>query len=255
MKSNKYFHNYLKFFTNGNSFKVLALFLILINICYPINIFAYGFDINYFEFIYYTLTNEYYVIILLILLILNTINTVRFFTSNTIYIQRFKDKNEYWFNLIKIIIFSNFLYFLINIILLIIVSNLLMGHKVVITKWENYNVFNFTYIIFYIFKLFLIYNLICILGLGFSKMFGILGIVLYCILILSPMLLVNNIYKTVYNLTSIPILPYYHLIKTNYANFNLELLSSIIYIIINIFIIIFVFKLGNYFNKGSIDIK
>lgn len=254
MKFSNYFYNYLKAFTNGNSFKILVLFSILINVCYPINIFAYGFEINYFEFVYYTLTNEYYIIILLILLILNTLNAIRFFDSNSMYIQRFKTKNDYWINLIKMVFISNFLYFLINTILLIIVSNLLMGHKVVVVQWENYNVLNYVYIIFYAFKLFFIYNLICILGVCFSKQFGLLGTVLYSVFICLPMLAVNNMDNTVYDLSSIPILPYYYLTKTNYVNFNLEFLSSVIYIIVNIFIIIFIFKIGNYFNKRSIDI-
>lgn len=238
---------------NSYIFKIILITSIIINVVYSLNILFNSLNIDYIQSFYYVLSNSFYIIILMMLLAINTINTINIFDQNLFYILRFESKKEYYKEILKNVFLSNLVFIIMNIAILIIMSNIIFGSTFSISNWQEYNITNIVYIIFYIIRAFIVMEIIMGLLFIIKKVLGKISILIYSILIFIPLIL-NN-YNVIKDLSNIPLYPMNYIVGFTCTSFNLEVCSSIIYISILLLISIIAFNILVANSKGVIDEK
>ncbi len=183
-----------------------------------------------------------------------TLCTYIFFHKSDFLILRFNNKKEYLKNMLLTIFFVNLFSYVVLIVLLIICLNIFPkkgGFGFVYNP--NLNCHNFIYLVFILFRLFCIIQLISIINALLCKLTNIkFTIMLNMILYASLILLV---YFTMVPISSVLSMPLYignYLIISMYSSFGLELLCTIIYFSILLVIIYFLYYINN---KRIGDIK
>jgi len=209
-------------------FKIIFIASIVINISYTLNILFNGLNDNYISLFYYVLSNRFYILIFLILVVINTLNTINIFDKNLSYVIRFKSKKEYYKNALNQIVFSNLVFIIFNLLILIVTSNVVFGSKFTISNWKNYNISNLIFIIFYVLRYIIVTEIMMIAFYLVKKVLKMPGSIIYLGIILAPLIVASN--NVVSNIYDIPVYPIYYLSGYSCTSFYIELFTSIIYI-------------------------
>jgi len=236
----------IKYMLIGYRFKTIFMFLI----CF--NLFGSGYlayNRHYIDGLLSVLTNSYYVICFMSMILINTINTFDMFEKNSFYIIRFIDRKEYLIQLIRNIIVSNAVLFVINIIVLIIGLNLFVGSRFVVESFMNYLVPNILYVLFYLIRMFFLIQTVATISVLLfklidSKIVIIMNIVLWSSFLISPYKLnfrVNSLLDMFWNFCEYFRVHYY-------SGFGMEVLCSTIYVSA---LLLLIFALFN-FSKNNI---
>lgn len=237
---NKYIIQNIKYLLLDYRFKLIIMFMLCFNF---IGSIYFAYNNRYLEGFLAIFTNIYYVATFFALTLFNTLNTYNMFEKNTYYIIRFDNRKEYLIQLIKNVITSNTIIFIINILVSFIFLNF-FGGKLVIKNYMNYNVSNILYVIFYISRFLILSSLIsiintCLLKLIDSKIIIFVNSILWITFIFYPHspTLINNIF-------SVPLMLCDYFRTKVYSNFFMESACSILYIIALTIITIIIFNIS-----------
>lgn len=236
---NKYIIQNIKYLLLDYRFKLIVMFMLCFNFIGSIY-FAYN---NYYlEGFLAIFTNIYYVATFFALILFNTLNTYNMFEKNTYYIIRFDNRKEYLIQLIKNVLISNAIIFIINILVSFIFLNF-FGGNLIIQNYMNYNVSNILYVIFYIARFLILSSIIsiiniCLLKLIDSKIIIFVNAILWITFIFYPysQALINSIFN-------LPLMLCDYFRAKVYSNFFMESACSILYIIFLIIITTIIFNI------------
>lgn len=220
---------------NIDSRKSITNYIILLFIDFLISFIYIGNATKISSFLIF-FTIPFYIIGYIILTLVNTYNIYDDFSNNPNYILRFKDKKDYFYNLLKIIVFNNFIFFIISIIISIIFINI-FSHGVE-TINIPYNIPLIIYTIFYCVRFYIIVQLLVIITLLIveitNKIFGIIfNIINWMIIFFHP----YDFEKQVSSIFDMGFLIDYYFRIHSYSSFELEVLCSIIFITLLVIII------------------
>lgn len=236
MKS-KYIIQNIKYLLLDYRFKLIIMFMLCFNF---IGSIYFAYNSYYLEGFLQIFNNPYYVTTFMALILFNTLNTYNMFEKNTFYIIRFNSKKEYLIQLIKNILTSNTIIFIINILVAFIFLNF-FGGKLVIQNYMNYNIPNILYTIFYMIRFLILSSIIsiintCLLKLIDSKFIVLINSCFWITFIFYPdsSMLINSIFDLPLMLCD------YFRIKM-YSNFFMESACSILYTLILIVVMIIIF--------------
>lgn len=237
---NKYIIQNIKYLLLDYRFKLIIMFMLCFNFVGAIY-FAYNF--YYLEGFLQIFTDPYYVFAFLALILFNTLNVYSMFEKNTYYIIRFNDRKEYLIQLIKNVLTSNTIIFIINILVAFIFLNF-FGGKLVIQNYMNYNIPNILYMIFYIARFLILSSIIsiintCLLKLIDSKIIILMNSCCWITFIFYPYSpsLINSIFN-------MPLMLCDYFRTELYSNFFMESACSILYIIVLIVITAIIFNIS-----------
>lgn len=110
---------------------------------------------SYIGSILYFYSNALTMLIIITLFLINTINIIRVFDKNEIYIIRYKTKKQYFKNLVKNIFIKNTILFIINFIMLVLLILLFNNNGFVIDSIGSYEVSNLVYTGIHLVKIFI----------------------------------------------------------------------------------------------------
>lgn len=191
----------------------------------------------------YLLINSFdaYQLLILLCLIISSITTLRYYNTKLNTIVRYKDKNEYLFNLTKKIVLINSIIYLFSNFILLILLLFIYRYNISFSSYSLYNIPFYIYNIYFTIKLFILYNFVCIF-IVFLYEFIDKKIALFLSIIF--LILKESYNYTSYMINSINDIKlfigyYFNIVK--YSSFSLEL--SCFFIILSILIIIYnIFK-------------
>ncbi len=182
-----------------------------------------------------------YQLLILLCLIISSITTLRYYNTKLNTIVRYKDKNEYLFNLTKKIVLINSIIYLFSNVILLMLLLFIYRYNISFSNYSLYNIPFYIYNLYFIIKLFILYNFVCIF-IVFLYEFIDKKIALFLSIII--LILKESYNYTSYMINSINDIKlfigyYFNIVK--YSSFTLEL--SCFFIILSILIIIYnIFK-------------
>lgn len=229
----------LKSNISSNQFKLILLLLICFNL-YGTSYLAT--NLSYIDGFINIITSGYYVITLFGLILLNTINTFDKFEKSQFFIIRFKDRKMYLKQLLVNVFTSNLVLYILNIIIVLIGLNIFASSNFSISNVLNYSIPNIFYLLFYLLRMFLIFQIInvinvCLLKLINSKVVVFLNMLL-CLLIIfnpyEPKKVISSVSNMFWIISEYLRLHYY-------SGFILEVLCSTIYVSVLFLISYFLF--------------
>ena len=239
MKNNIYIGNFKKSI-NTELFKIIFLMIIFISFY---SVLSCGFDMKYIDKAFYCITGDYEIILLLLVILLNTFNIYKITNSNVSYILRLRKKKKYLIEIIKNIVVSDSIVYIVYIISCVIFLNL-FSQKINIEILENYHVPNIVYLFFLTIRNYIILMIISVFSFLSMKLFKKELLVICVDFILLGALLIMPIY--IGNIDSVLKMRFFigfYLKITNYGNFGLEIIITMIYIILSIIIIDLLIKI------------
>ena len=201
----KYIKENIKYLLNDYRFKLIILFVICCNF-FGAAYLARNSD--YISAIMDIFTQEYYDIAFFALILVNTINTYDMFEKNSCYIIRFNNKKEYLIQLI------------------------------------TYNIPNLLYIVFYMFRFYIIVSIIslinaCLIKLVNSKCAIFINVLLWIVFIFYPY---NS--HVINSISDIPLVFCSYFRVQFYSGFALESACSILYIFMLLIIGLVLFNIA-----------
>lgn len=240
----KYIKENIKYLLNDYRFKLIILFVICCNF-FGAAYLARNSD--YISAIMDIFTQEYYDVAFFALILVNTINTYDMFEKNSCYIIRFNNKKEYLIQLIKNILISNTILFIINLLVSLIFLNF-FGNQFIIKKYDiygiSYNIPNLLYIVFYMFRFYIIVSIIslinaCLIKLVNSKCAIFINVLLWIVFIFYPY---NS--HVINSISDIPLVFCSYFRVQFYSGFALESACSILYIFMLLIIGLVLFNIA-----------
>ncbi len=187
---------------------------------------------NLYEHILFSLSNTFYIMMIILLIVINIISLSYDFKSNSI-ITKYKSYKEYTLNLLKINIIYIIIVLLISFILTIFSSLYAVNFKIEIIPFL-YNLTNLGYLLFYFSRMIIYLILLSIIIFYINITFGNIITLIFTSLI-SISLFINN--KIIDSIIKIPIIITSYFKLNNFISFKLEVIASIIMLIILILII------------------
>lgn len=187
---------------------------------------------NLYEHILFSLSNTFYIMMIILLIVINIISLSYDFKSNSI-ITKYKSYKEYTLDLLKINIIYIIIVLLISFILTIFSSLYAVNFKIEIIPFL-YNLTNLEYLLFYFSRMIIYLILLSIIIFYINITFGNIITLIFTSLI-SISLFINN--KIIDSIIKIPIIITSYFKLNNFISFKLEVIASIIMLIILILII------------------
>lgn len=182
--------------------------------------------------IYHIMTWDYFIMILLFLFIFNTYNIYTELIRNYSFLIRVGNYKEFYKKMIKFTLISNLILYLIVIFLVVFSSIIKTSVDYKIYNFNDYNISNLVYIIFYLIRSYLILNILVIIMIGLYRLLkDVLLIIIDGFILISIPALSNIIESS--KITSVFNLPLYYgkyFIYNNYSTFIFEASMSILYI-------------------------
>lgn len=236
-----FYKEYLKQWLNRSNFKLLVLILICINI-YGTAYLAYNTD--YIDGIFRCFSNSYYTTSILFLTLISTMISVQLFDKNLFYIIRFKTRKEYLRQLIHNILISNTILFFVNLLLMIIGLNLFSGTQFEIYSFQNYEVSNIIYLIFFLFRIYLMIQCFGIINILLFKLIHskMIVVIINIVALLPSFTLVTVLNENIQSLNQMFFYFIEYFVIHHYSSFSLEILCSSIYMLAILIVIIFLFR-------------
>lgn len=224
----KFYFNILDNFLNSTKFKIVFLLSIIYNLYIVITLPQ---DISYIDKFLFIFTDPYYIIFIFLVLFFNKTFLLELFDKNSTYIIRFKNKGKYLKSLIVMICFGNFVLFIINLIILLIIINIFSGIDFKTNLYMDYHITTLSYFIFYFIRfimLVMIWQIICVLITKSinNKITLFITFVFFGFLLFYP-----YEFMVIENISNIKFGLYDYFRSYNYKSFNLEIVFSIIYLI------------------------
>lgn len=229
-------------FSNSKIFLV-TLILIVANVY---GVFSCSLETLYIDRIIETISNRYYLCIILFAILICVYNVFDKFKKNTFLILRLKNKKNCIIKLIKDILYNVTIILFINFCILLILSNLTWSGNLGLHNYQNYNITNIIYLSFYFFRLLI---LIYLLSIFFSFINIIFGFMLS--FLINSFIISLNIIADFYML-KIPIFYTYYLGDFSFDSFMDELLYSSIYLCCFYILILLIKKIIVFFYKNVI---
>lgn len=210
-------------------FKVTILILIIL-LAMAFSSISSQYDI--IKGIYHIMTWDYFIMILLFLFIFNTYNIYTELIRNYSFLIRVGNYKEFYKKMIKFTLISNLILYLIVIFLVVFSSIIKTSVDYKIYNFNDYNISNLVYIIFYLIRSYLILNILVIIMIGLYRLLkDVLLIIIDGFILISIPALSNIIGSS--KITSVFNLPLYYgkyFIYNNYSTFIFEVAMSILYI-------------------------
>lgn len=232
MKSNlAYKYQNFKYSLDTQKFKIVFL-LSLISAIYGVCTFAFKMDyVNGFLNI---LNAFFYILMLVLIILINTLNTFDIYTSNKFYIMRFNNRKQFLVDLIKGIVFNNFMIIIMNIFLVIIGLNIFNENTDLFTVNSD-GIHIWIYLIYKILKFIILLEIISVANTLILFVFNkkIVLLVNFCLC----MLLVAVPYTqtgSIDSIVKIPLFIWQYFFTYKYSNFIFEIVSFLLYIMIAI---------------------
>lgn len=200
-----------------------------------------GFNTNFWDMLISSLSYQPLIIILLLITIFNVINIISKQNTNYLVLCRFNNLKEYYKSLVKSILKENF--YTITLFILLVLSASFIGSN------QNFKLLlDFSIVIYYFLKFFLLINiisiLICIIYLNFKEK----GTVIFTIIMLISTIPCDSLKTiTISNLKQYPFKLIDYLTYLHYDTILHDILSYLLYISI-LLVIISLFKYL-FFNK------
>lgn len=188
---------------------------------------------NLYEHILFSLSNTFYIMMIILLIVINIISLSYDFKSNSI-ITKYKSYKEYTLNLLKINIIYIIIVLLISLILTIFSSLYAVNFKIEIIPFL-YNLTNLEYLLFYFSRMIIYLILLSIIIFYINITFGNIITLIFTSLISISLFINNN--KIIDIIIKIPIIITSYFKLNNFISFKLEVIASIIMLIILILII------------------
>lgn len=206
-------------------------FIILI-IMTAFAVFGICFDLNYIEGFLAILSSQYYIILIIMIILVNTLNVLEIFEKNQNVIIRYKNKLEYMKELIRNVLFSNFMIIILNFILLLIGMNLFIPNSQ-IELINGYQITNLTYLIYTITKFVMLLEIISIINIIIIKLFDSkLSLVINIIFFVS--MFTVHVPESINSLLNMRLVISDYFMSIRYISFPLEISIFALYISITI---------------------
>lgn len=232
----------VKSYLSNNIFKVIIALSLLLNL-YSTSYLSANKD--YLQGILTSLSNGYYGCFLLGLIMINTINVVSLYEQNYFYIIRFKNRKMYLKELINNVIVSNTIVFLLNFIILLIDLNL-FADGLYIGEIYNYGINNIIYVIYYLLRAVVIFNVIAVICVLFMKLIGRNATTILIIILCSALIFTPD--ETLYPINSLREMRVFigdYLMLYRYSNFPFEIFCSTIMFAVSVSVIYLLFYIVN----------
>ena len=191
---------------------------------------------------------------LLLPLFITTANIYTIFNNNYFLSIRLKSKKERLKKLLKNILYSNSLMFLIIILILILGLNLISSYNLeFMNNYQFYNIPNIIYIIFYIVRLYIILMIISLFNGVLLNKFSVktvvlLNVLFYGILITYPYAPITDNRTSILNSSPL-IFEYFQL--NSYSSFLTEVICSIYAMLLPILLLLAIIKFS--YKKNNIN--
>lgn len=164
------------------------------------------------------------------ILFLNTLNIcIMFNNSFSFYIIRLENKKKYIKELLKNVLLFNLMHLIIFFLLYFIVLFLLNSPIFTIHNYQNYDISNLLYLVFYLGRYVIISLIICLISTLLYVNFKLKAVFLLDISFITSFLLIMTKDQIV---SSIFIFPWEYFTNIRFDNFSLEISSSILYILV-----------------------
>lgn len=201
---------------------------------------------SYIESVLYSYSDTFTILFIITLFLINTINIIRVFDKNEIYIIRYKTKKQYFKNLVKNIFIKNTILFIINFIILLLLILLFNNNGFVIDSIGSYEVSNLVYTGIHLLKIFILiqcFSMICC----FMYKIGIRFIVwiLMSIFIILHMETPIKEGFIIDEVSEISINPIDYFRVQEFSSYGFELKVTAIYLIVWILITVIIFFISS----------
>lgn len=232
----------IKYYLNNNVLKLIMALSFILNL-YGTSYLSANRD--YLQGLLTIFANGYYGCCLLGLIMINTINVVSLYEQNYFYIIRFKNRKIYLKELINNVIVSNTIVFLLNFIIMLIGLNL-FSNGLYIGEVYNYGINNIIYVIYYLFRAVVIFNIIAVICVLFMKLIGRNATTILIVILCSAFIFTPD--ETLYPINSLRETRVFigdYLMLYRYSNFPFEIFCSTIMLAVSIAIIYLLFYIVN----------
>lgn len=247
MKNNfKIFLNNFNLIVGTQKFKLVFIFTIVLSAycgCYL------SYKMGYVEGLITNLTEAIFIFIFHLILFFNSLNTYSIIEKNYSCIIRYETYKKYFAQLIKNIIFSYTMVFILNILFLLIFSNI-FAYGIGIFNIQNYGISNLIYLIFVTLRLYIFIMLINIIEVCLLKLIGQKLTFVFVGLISILLVMVTYTNEIISSITQLPLIMWEFLLQKSYSNFFMEILFSTL----AIFVLISIVKLFKFLVNRS-DVK
>ena len=239
----------LDYITSNEKYKAI-FFVSMIVVIYGTLVLGIASD-NFFDSILIPFQFPIFNILIFSLLFLNNLNLCSILKKDfSFYVIRLKNKKEYFKTLIRISTINYLFNFIIMLLFMFILLLLTTISNTSIHNYQNYNVSNFVYLLFYMFR-YIIYGLLIMLISSLIYVNTNDKITLCFQLLFLSMFLQNNIIN-IYGKNNITLLIWSYFSGTTFSTFNLEILSSILVLLLLEFIYFFLFYISEKIKKVEI---
>lgn len=231
----------LNFITKTSKFKIIIILSVILSL-YGSFILSAGIN-NYFNSILCTFQFTTFNALFFLILFINTINICSMFDKYYFYIIRLNNKKRYLKELIKLIVYANFIVIGTLFLSYFAFLNLVEFQYIFPTDYNGY-VNNIVYTIFYLIRYIVIAISISIMSIISYVKLGEKITIIFNIIFIAFFWFFSGNNLSVVN--SFSILPWNYFSNINYGSFSLEINYSILFIFILEMIIYFLYRNINY---------
>lgn len=241
-QKNKFFLYTLKMLFDNVSFKV-ALILALVTALYGAYLNSYYTYIT--NFISLITNPKYYIFGVFIFCLVTSLNVYNIFDNYDGLIIRLQSKEKYLKKLIKHLILTNSITYIIILITIVISLNIFGSNNGLGLEFNNnLNTNSFIYLIFVILRLYIIMQFITVGSILLCKIFDAKIIIFLNMLLYSCILIIPvTFYDSIDSVMNIHFSIVYYLSVIMYDSFELELLCTLTYFILLYIFLIMIYKL------------
>lgn len=224
---------------NSSKTKTIMLLMILLNIFYPTTIV---YEYPFFDGYIIINNSAIYNCIIAILLLLSTINIITMSDTYTNIIIRYRNKKEYYKELVRNVLLVNIIIIIMNNLLLFI-NLALLSRGFQISDNYIYKMPNYIYMLWILVKKIIVFEMISCVYVFINRLIKFPINVLINLIICLLLWITTYIDNIVTSLKDIYIFYWEYFVFHKYITFNLEILCFIIYHGIYLIILIIMFRI------------
>lgn len=213
-------------------FKIIIMVMLCFNF-FGVFFLTYNTSNSYIDSMISIIFNLLYLFGLLLIFFLNTINVFKLFEKNIYYNIRMESRKKYLSKLIKNIVLSNTILFVINFMILFIGLNIHIGNKLVFTPYMDYSINNIEYLFFHIIRMLFLINILFVVIVLLLKLINERFVFTLTMFVLASLYFSPFLYdKVIYSITNMHWNFCEYFRQNIYSAFSIEVSCSIVYVII-----------------------
>lgn len=242
--------SYTKYILDTEKFKIIFLTILLTCFLCTFNLMS---NVSYSEAIFDYISSSMFVFPLMIILFISSSIFLEHYDKNYSFLIRYSSKENYLKYLLISVSLGNLIIYLSAITIGILFVSLRYFGMISFTQVEYYNISYITYSIFFITKLYIVTNLLALIGICIYKLLGkivgyiyylTIAVIYYCFPISSN--IISNFTFESLNFK-------YYLVPIPYVSFLKEIANSIIFICTTILLLTALIVITTNFKKIKID--